>query len=153
MILMQVVYEMFGSDLRWLDEHPTSDYHEIDGGVWLHFAQAPSLLITWSEAPAPVYYALSISEKGPWPHPLEVTQDMSGSRLWAPLVGKQVHVAFLDTARQVVRVHSPDYAVYCCSREGADWHRDCMHISASIPDQYATTHKATRAKQERPEHS
>ena len=126
MKLSRVEYEFFEF------EAPSADVLELDRQVLLHFEDAPILHISWTakrqhdnQTPA---YSIDFSTASYFSEPAAITVDATSSGTWASLVGKDVNVAFVDAAYQVLRIMSDDRAVFCSAIDD-----DVVRVSSTSP--------------------
>jgi hypothetical protein len=135
MELLRVVYELFESDAEHLDQQSSMNWHEIDREIRLEGKGGEQVYISWGWQDSPAQYAIEMSPQPFFTPPAPITRDMSGSLLWAGLIGKEVTFAYLDPGHQILEVRAGAISVYCSShdlRRGL-WMIDVLHVSATRP--------------------
>jgi hypothetical protein len=114
MNLTSVAYEFF--DFEEADPEATV----LERGLRLGFADAPTVYIswTWERQYDDTCEPYSIGWRTTPYHGEEPDRLVEASRssLWAPLIGQEVELSYVDADCLVMRVHSYNYQVYCWAR-------------------------------------
>ena len=111
MRISRIVYEIYQSDLAYLERREWNEPHELDGQVRLEFTDMDPMFISWVEDKGDFH--ASYQDRSFFKAELEVIKDMSTSIIWEPLIGQEVDVSFLDLNAFVVVIRSQNERVYC----------------------------------------
>jgi hypothetical protein len=133
MILGRVWYELFESEVRWLDRQTNSEYVELGRQVRLEMADGSFLYIAWNDLPGNDFY-VDFGAASFCVGAAEVTREASASPLWLPLVGRPIELVYRDKERQVLEIRSGKSVVYCCSFGRGHWHADILHVAGRVPE-------------------
>lgn len=134
MILRQVWYELFESEVRWLDKHPQCEYVELGRQLRLEMADASIMYVAWNWGAFGDDYFVDFGEKSFCIGSAEVERETSASHLWSPLVGRPVEFTYRGGGRQVLEVRAGESIVYCCSFSKGFWGMDILHVAARLPE-------------------
>ena len=127
MVLKRVEYAIFESDAGALESAERGEDHEIDRELQLHFGDGSVHFVSWCQAPTD--YCVCVANNSFFLPSPPMLVDGSGFPAWAPLIGCDVVLDYVDSERQVIRVSSESSAVILASREGPNWGVDVLHIS------------------------
>ena len=111
MKLSKVIYEIYRSDLAYLEKRDWKEPHELDGQVRLEFTDMDPAYVSWVQDKDDFH--ASYQDKSFFKVELEETKDMSSSQVWEPLIEREIDLAFLDQDACVVAIRSKDKRVYC----------------------------------------
>ena len=134
MILRRVWYELFESEVRWLDTHPQCEYVELGRQLRLELADDNTVYVAWKWGWLGSDYFVDFTGKSYYTGSAEVEREASASSLWSPLIGRPVEFAYRGEGRQVLEVRSGESVVYCCSFGKGCWGMDILHVAARLPE-------------------
>jgi hypothetical protein len=129
--LRKVSYELDQPHFEALEARSWAVPHEIGGQIRLEFHDANAICI--SVVKHPEGFAADYRAGSYFAAPLSHVPDISAHPLWTPLIGSTIHLAFVDSLRQVVAIRSPTRRVYCCSWNGGSWEADELWVGRSLP--------------------
>jgi hypothetical protein len=133
MVLARVWYELFESEVRWLERQSSVEYVELGRQLRLEMADGSFLYIAWNDLPGNEFY-VDFKGESFCTGIAEVIREASASPLWLPLVGRPLELVYQDKERQVLVIRSGAPVVYCCSFGRGHWHADVLHVAGIPPE-------------------
>lgn len=115
MLLQRVIYELFEWEFEGFVSHLPSGYDELRRQVRLEGAGGDRVYISWAWGQGKPDYFLDHRTDSFFTDSPQAELDVTGSRGWQSLVGREVEVRHRDGSWQVIEVRSNDLVVYCGS--------------------------------------
>jgi hypothetical protein len=131
MVLTKVEYELFEH------EEPSSDVQELDRQIRLHFADNPTLYVSWTwerqSGPDSEPYSIAYAESSYFTDNAARVLDVSNSPRWSRHIGRGVKLAYVpsslpELAYQVLEIRSGSDCTYVYSLG-----RDVVGLSDTLP--------------------
>lgn len=132
--LAAVSYRVFEGEESIFSEAAAGSTHDLGGEVVLIFQDGQRIFISWVSEP--VQYAVGMKKASFFLPEALVDCDVSGTQMWAGLVGQEVSLDFVVADNQVLEVSSPTHHVLLCSFERGYWWADELTICREMPAPY-----------------
>ena len=131
MVLVRVEYELFDH------EGPSSDIQELDRQIRFHFADSPTLYVSWTSernsGPESEPYSIAYAYSSYFRDDATRVVDVSDSPRWSRHVGRRVELAYVPSSSyeleyQVLEIRSGSDCTYVYSMG-----RDVIGLSDTLP--------------------
>jgi hypothetical protein len=131
MILAKVEYELFDH------EELASDVQELDRQIRLHFADRPTLYVSWTwerqSGPDSEPYSIAYAESSYFTDSATRVLDVTASPRWSKHIGRSVELAYVPSSSheleyQVLEIRSGSDCTYVYSLG-----RDVIGVSDTLP--------------------
>jgi hypothetical protein len=132
--LAAIHYRLFESDKPAVDAAESNETHDFGGELALIFQDGMTIFVSW--VGEPVQYAIGTKDSSHFLADAELSDfDVSGSAMWADLVGQDIALQFTAPENQVLTVSSAYGHVLLCSFERGAWWADAVTVckQASAP--------------------
>jgi len=133
--LASVSYRLFEGEEPAIEAARHAEPHDFGGELVLTFQDGVRRFVSW--VGEPVQYAVGIQEASHFVPDAALSDfDVSGTGMWAGLVGEEVSLGFVAADNQVLKLLSPGGAVFVCSFERGRWWADGLTICREVPVPY-----------------
>ena len=131
MVLVRVEYELFDH------EEPSTDVQDLDRQIRLHFADSPTLYVSWTSErnsePDSEPYSIAYAYSSYFTKDATRVLDVSASPRWSKHIGRRVTLAYVPSSsheleHQVLEIRSGSDCTYVYSMG-----RDVVGLSARLP--------------------
>jgi hypothetical protein len=131
LVLAKVEYEFFDH------EEPSSDVQELDRQIRLHFADSPTLYVSWTSdrnsGPDSEPYSIAYAYSSYFTHDATRVLDVSDSPRWSRHLGRRMELAYVPSSSheleyQVLGIRSGSDCTYVYSMG-----RDVVGLSDTLP--------------------
>jgi len=133
--LAAVHYRLFEHEQQAIDAAHIAETHDFGGELALTFHDGLRSFISWTSEP--VQYAVGIGGRSHFrPDASLADYDVSHSRMWVGLIGKEIKMEYSAADDQILRIASADDHVLVCSLERGNWWADELTICKQAPAPY-----------------
>src|SRR6476620_2486080 len=130
--LAAVTYRLFDGEEPVIEAARNAETHDFGGELVLTFQGGMRSFVSWVSEPVP--YAVGVKDASHFvPDGSLADFDVSGARMWAKLIGKELSLGFVGADNQVLRIWSEDDQVLVCSFERGGWWADELTICKQMP--------------------
>jgi len=133
--IIAICYRLFEGEELAIDAARRGEAHDFGGELVLTFQDGQRTFISWVDEP--VQYAIGAKESSHFlPNAKLADHDVSGTDMWAGLLGQDVTLSFAAPDNQILKVSSGTDHLLLCSFERGHWWADEVMICKQAPAPY-----------------
>jgi hypothetical protein len=133
--LTAICYRLFQGEEPAVDAAESDETHDFGGELALTFQNGQKIFVSW--VGEPVQYAIGTKDSSHFLPDAQLTDfDVSGTAMWADLIGQDVALQFTAPDNQVLTVSSVIGHVLLCSFERGGWWADEVTVCKQAPAPY-----------------
>ena len=118
-----------------MDAAKAGEMHDFGGELALSFQDGQTIFVSW--VGEPVQYAIGTKDSSHFVAEAQLTDfDVSGSAMWADLIGRDIALQHVASDNQVLEVSSEAGHIFLCSFEHGGWWADEVTVCKRVPASY-----------------
>jgi hypothetical protein len=134
--LLATHYRLFQVDESVVGSADRNETHSFGSELVLTFLEAQQIFVSWVNEP--VQHSVGMKDTSYFLPDAEFTlHEVSGSRMWAGLVGRDVSLKFTAPDNQILEIASTKDHVLVCSFQRGHWGADELTICKVAPPRNA----------------
>lgn len=133
--LIAISYRLFQGEEPVVDAADAGEVHDFGGELALSFHDGQTAFVSWVSEP--VQYAIGTRASSHFVPEAQLTDfDVSGTAMWADLIGREVELRYAAPDNQVLEVSSDVGHLLLCSFERGYWWADEVTVCKQLPAPY-----------------
>jgi hypothetical protein len=137
--LTAITYRLFQGEEPVVEAASAGEMHDFGGELALSFQDGQTIFVSW--VGEPVQYAIGTKDSSHFLPDAQLTDfDVSGTAMWAELIGRDVELQYTASDHQVLEVSSAVGHLLLCSLERGCWWADEVTVCKRVPAPYDAWH-------------